>query len=106
MSRRWVLKRRPTRTCGTTPASTGTRSSPRLQRDRRRRLQTLVGFAANVEILRQVGTRRYYHLDALATPIDPAGTPASDAVEALARAARATILVQGSYDSPWASSTS
>ncbi len=61
----------------------------------------LRGFAGHVEVLRSIGTRRYYQLDVLAVPIDPAGTPAADALEALARAARATVLAHGAYDSPW-----
>jgi len=61
----------------------------------------LRGFAGQVEVLRSVGTRRYYDLDALAAPIEPAGTPAADALEALARAAWATILAHGAYDRPW-----
>lgn len=62
----------------------------------------LRAFGRQADQLRILGTRRYYHDDANATGIDPAGSPAADAVEALGRAARATVLRFGPFDQPWA----
>ena len=62
----------------------------------------LRGFARHAERLRVIGTLAYSQLDALHDPIPPAGSVTADAVEALARAARAAIMRFGPYDSPWA----
>lgn len=59
-------------------------------------------FAANAGTLRALATVRYYELDANAAPIGPGGSPVADALEALARAARAVVLRFGPSDSPWA----
>lgn len=62
----------------------------------------LRAFAAHVERLAAVGVARYYQLDANASPIVPAATPAGDALEALASAARAFRLRLGaSAAGPW-----
>lgn len=61
----------------------------------------LRGFAGHADALRQLGTRRYAELDANSCPIEPAATPAGDAVEALAMAARAVRLRLGRSESPW-----
>lgn len=58
----------------------------------------LRAFAAHAERLAAVGAARYYQLDANARPIVPAG----DAIEALARAARAFRLRLGATAAgPW-----
>lgn len=60
----------------------------------------LRAFAAHVDRLAAIGFAHYQRLDANASAIAPTGTPAGDAVEALARAARAVRLRLGSAG-PW-----
>ena len=57
---------------------------------------------ANAERLRVLGTVTYYRFEPTAGPIAPAGTALADAVEALARAARAVSLRSGPGTAPWA----
>ena len=61
----------------------------------------LRAFAAHVERLAAIGAARYYSLDLDPTGIVPTGTPAGDAVEALARAARAARLRLPTTAGPW-----
>jgi hypothetical protein len=62
----------------------------------------LRGFARQADRLQVVGAVSYVRLDALSGPVAPTGSPAADAVEVLARAARAAVLRFGPYDTPWA----
>jgi hypothetical protein len=62
----------------------------------------LRAFGRQADALRIIATVRYGEMDANASPIGPAGSPAADAVEALGSAARAAILRSGTFDHPWA----
>lgn len=61
----------------------------------------LRAFAAHVDRLAEIGAARYYRLDLDPSPIVPTGTPAGDAVEALALAARAGRLRLPTTAGPW-----
>jgi hypothetical protein len=61
----------------------------------------LRAFAAHVDRLAALGAARYYRLDPSPTGIAAAGTAAGDAVEALARAARAARLRVNVTAGPW-----
>jgi transposase-like protein len=63
----------------------------------------LRAFCGHLEQLRVLGTVSYADLDANARPLEPAGSPAADALEALSAAARSVVVRFGpDNDGPWA----